>query len=116
MKGFRVFLVDDEPATVSVITQMLTELRCRVVCTAGSEAEALKKIPTLKDLRVNLALIDGLAAGGRCGGKVITEKIWEQRPDIKVVSISALGLNFGDYMLPKVFNLQQLEVLLKKIK
>ncbi|MDP1710088.1 MAG: response regulator, partial [bacterium] len=84
----RVFYVDDDLDSLSTCTEFLEMKGHRVIETASTLNEALKKIPDLKKKGVNVAILDGnLTERDESGrdGERIAQEIKKQYPEIKVI-------------------------------
>lgn len=87
-----VFIVDDDPDSIFLSKIELKKGQHRVVLTASTKAAALEAIPNLKEMGVDVVLLDNnLTPGDRSGkdGQEILNAIKAEDPNIKVVSYSS---------------------------
>ena len=84
----QIYYVEDDQDSREITEEFLEMAGHKIVETASSRQEALDKIPHLKEMGVDVAIVDGnlteTDASGR-DGEAIAKAIREQQPDIIVI-------------------------------
>jgi len=96
MKKAKVFLVEDNNDLRKVEKRFIEMEGHEVVLIVCSRQEALDKINQVKDLGVDVAVIDGDLGTGKDDGPEVARILRETIAGIKIVSFSGDVVDFGD--------------------
>ncbi|MCL4384084.1 response regulator [Patescibacteria group bacterium] len=95
----RVFVVEDSQDWLKTITGLLEDDGHDVVLTAKSREEALASIPKLRDLKIQVATLDGnlspLEYGGT-DGQIILKAMRDGMPELKVIGVTGGRIDGAD--------------------
>ena len=111
-----IFLVDDSDVVRTAMKRALKDLGHSVVLEAGSLEEAFEKTENVKELGVNLAILDGSLDwhGDTEDGHRVAEALKKEIPEIIIISNSGSlePLTWGDYNFDKYKDRERLFALI----
>jgi len=101
MKKAKVFLVEDENALREMEKRFIEMEGHEVVLIACSRQEALDSLVRVKELGVDVAVLDGNLGTGKDDGPTIARALKGTMAGIKTISFSGDVVDFGDKNLRK---------------
>lgn len=93
----RIFHLDDRKTNRTGLAELLKYSGHEVVLDAGSLPEGLAAVERFRDLKINVAVLDGDLHGNPEGGRTVLRKIREVAPDVKTVGLSSDPFPETDY-------------------
>ncbi len=100
----RVFLVEDNQLQLSSFRFLIERGEHQIVAEAHSLQEALDLVPRLRDLKVDVAVLDGNLSKGKSDGKdgqQVAEEIRQVAPELRIICFSEQKYDWGDAVVSK---------------
>lgn len=108
MEKALVFICEDDKGLCRTMTTMLRLEEHQVVLVANSLAEALEKVKSAEEKRINVAILDGNLGTGKEDGRQVAKALREAVPGIKIISFSGDPADWGDKNPRKPYDMRNL--------